>query len=402
MRIAGAGCCLMDLIYAGVDFSSAAFAALRSRADGDGGLAPGRLVFSEDAERFSGRPFALALATVADGAPAAENVGGPSVVALIHAAQMLEGRGAAVSYYGAAGDDELGRSLRAMLARTCLDSSRLESRRGRTPSTYVLSDPRWDGGRGERCFVNDLGAALAYGPEDLPDDFFEADIVALGGTALVPALHEGLPAILARARASGALTVVNTVFDFRAERADPLGPWPLGGAGAGREAYRGADLVVMDQDEALRLSGERGLEAALRFFESSGAGAFAISRGGDEVVAWSGGGRFEARGRFELPVSARAARERGAAARGDTTGCGDNFAGGIIAALAEQMMTAPSQPLDLAAAISWGIAAGAFTLGLLGGTYYESGPGEKRALVASYRDDWLAQVGRAPAVDAGR
>ena len=102
IRVAGAGCCLMDLIYPEVDFSSAAFRAAASGNEGDGALAPGRLVFAADAEAFAGRPFAEVLADIVgrapDGgpaSPAAENVGGPSVVSLVHAAQMLEGEGAA-------------------------------------------------------------------------------------------------------------------------------------------------------------------------------------------------------------------------------------------------------------------------------------------------------------------
>ena len=55
-------------------------------------------------------------------------------------------------------------------------------------------------------------------------------------------------------------------------------------------------------------------------------------------------------------------------------------------------MKAGSGVLDFADALSWGIAAGAFTLGFLGGTYYEARQGEKREAVASLRADWLAQV----------
>jgi sugar/nucleoside kinase (ribokinase family) len=398
----------MDLLYPEADFGSAAFAAAASRREGDGGLAPGRLVFAEDAGRFllaSGaeRPFAQALAAIAGPSPAAENVGGPSVASLVHAAQMLAGEDATVSFFGATGDDEVGRDLRRMLARTPLDISRLESRPGPTPSTCVLSDPQWDGGRGERCFVNEIGAAEAYFPEDLGEGFYDADIVALGGTALVPRIHEGLPGILATARSRGAFAFVNTVFDFRAERRDSSGAWPLGGMSLGAsgpgpmEAYRSCDLLVMDRDEALRLSGTRELDSALRFFESSGVGAFVVTRGGDAVLAWAGGGRFSSQALRELPVSERASRERAVGkGRGDTTGCGDAFAGGILAALALQMKAAVqggASGLDLAEAVSWGVAAGAFTLGILGGTYYESRPGEKRELVASYRDDWLAQAG---------
>jgi sugar/nucleoside kinase (ribokinase family) len=415
MRIAGAGCCLMDLLYPDVDFSSPAFEALRSKVEGDGGLSPGRLVFADDAERFATRssarasgprPFSEILAEILgrEPVPAAANVGGPSVVSLVHAAQMLEGEDAAVAFHGAVGDDETGRSIRAMLGRSPLDLSRLVTRAGLTPSTTVLSDPDWDGGRGERCFVNEIGAAESFTPEDLGEEFFEADIVALGGTALVPRLHEGLPSVLSRARSRGALTVVNTVFDFRAERRDPVGAWPLGGPGAGpgagprpAESYRSCDLLVMDRDEALRLSGRSELAEALDFFISSGVGAFAVSRGGDPVLAWAGGGRFAPLALRELPISERASLERARdRMRGDTTGCGDNFAGGIIAALALQLKAAAArgaEALDLADALSWGIAAGGFTLGVLGGTYYESRPGEKRELVASYRDDWLRQAG---------
>ncbi|MGA2545938.1 MAG: carbohydrate kinase family protein [Rectinemataceae bacterium] len=415
IRIAGAGCCLMDILYPKADFSSAAFSAVRSRREGDGGLSPGHLVFAEDAERFTGRPFGDTLAALAESAtlaasatlagadpeagfwPAAKNIGGPSVVALIHAAQMLEGEGIPVAFHGTTGDDETGRELRDRLIRTPLDASRLEERPGHTPSTFVLSDPTWDGGRGERCFVNDIGAAAGYLPADLGEDFFEADIIALGGTGLVPGLHDGLPGILAEARSRGALTVVNTVFDFRAERRDGIGAWPLGGRAKGpgpKESYRCCDLLVMDRDEALRLSGERDLKAALGFFESSGVGAFAVTRGGESVLAWAGRGRFAPMALREFPVSVRASRERlgPRESSGDTTGCGDAFAGGVIAAGALRLKAGEGD-LDLADAVSWGIAAGAFTLGFLGGTYYESRPGEKRERVSSYREDWLAQVG---------
>jgi sugar/nucleoside kinase (ribokinase family) len=401
VRIAGTGCCLMDSLYPKVDFSSPSFVEALSRREGDGGLAPGRLVFAEDAERFTGKPFEKTLHAIVGlpGSPTAENVGGPSVVALVHASQMLEGEDADVSFYGVTGDDDMGLRLRDKLARTGLDMSRLETRKGHTPSTFVLSDPRWDGGRGERCFVNEVGAAWSLVPGDLADDFFSADIVAFGGTGLVPRIHDGLPGLLERARSKGAFTFVNTVFDFRAERKDGVGPWPFGGGLEGPklrspgpiESYRACDLLVMDRDEALRLSGERDLDAALRFFMSSGLGAFAISRGGDSVLAWAGEGRLSAMPLREFPVSERASRGRGHG--GDTTGCGDNFAGGLIAALALQMKAGGSR-LDFADALSWGIAAGGFTLGILGGTFYESKPGEKRALVSSYRDDWLAQVGR--------
>ena len=51
----------------------------------------------------------------------------------------------------------------------------------------------------------------------------------------------------------------------------------------------------------------------------------------------------------------------------DTTGCGDNFAGGIIAALASQMYSS-GKPCDIMEAVSWGIASGGFACLSVGGT----------------------------------
>ena len=103
MRIAGAGCSLVDFFYTNVDFGSDAFLKLRSRTRGDGGLEPGRLVFLDDFERYAGMPYRDAIRPlVGERAPDATNVGGPAVVPLILAAQLLRHRGFEVDYYGAA------------------------------------------------------------------------------------------------------------------------------------------------------------------------------------------------------------------------------------------------------------------------------------------------------------
>ncbi len=401
MRIAGTGCCLLDILYPLIDFASPAFTACRSLRDGDGGLSPGRLVFDTDLGGFLGRPCGDAISDIAGAAgPGAENIGGPSIVALIHAAQMLEGKGASVSYHGPRGEDEAGSRLAGLLSRTPVALDSYIGVGGPCPATLVLSDPRWDSGRGERSFVNILGAAARYGPEMIGEGFFDADIAAFGGTALTPLLHEALPRLLSKARGRGALTLVNTVFDFHAERRDPSGPWPLGGlshlelhrrqAGPGPMAsYEFCELLIMDLEECLRLAGSRDLKAALGFLRGSGLGAFLVTRGAKSVIAWAGGPRFAALDTTELPVA-----DRRSTMKGDTTGCGDNFAGGVIASLAEQLMAGRDGSLDLAEAGSWGIAAGAFTLGFLGGTWIESRPGEKRGLVEALRREPRAQAAR--------
>src|SRR5512137_2003070 len=54
LEIWAAGCGLIDYLYAPVDFASPQFRRYASRADGDGGLRAGRLVFAEELERFAG------------------------------------------------------------------------------------------------------------------------------------------------------------------------------------------------------------------------------------------------------------------------------------------------------------------------------------------------------------
>ena len=77
----------------------------------------------------------------------------------------------------------------------------------RTPSTLVLSDPTYDNGHGERMFINSIGAAWDYYPDDLDDDFFSSEIVVFGGTALVPNIHDHLTAFLKKAKSHGCMTI---------------------------------------------------------------------------------------------------------------------------------------------------------------------------------------------------
>jgi len=53
MRIAGAGCCLIDSIYMHCSYTDEAFKKLWTKRRGDGGLIEGGLVFSEDLQQFA-------------------------------------------------------------------------------------------------------------------------------------------------------------------------------------------------------------------------------------------------------------------------------------------------------------------------------------------------------------
>jgi sugar/nucleoside kinase (ribokinase family) len=380
IRVHGAGCALIDNIYDDVDFTSATFRRYASRRAGDGGLVPGQLVFAEDLASFAGVPYSEVLRSITGRSEADHyNVGGPAIVPLVHAAQMLAGTEHRVAFSGLVGADRDGGRIRDALFPVPIDLSAYRSAAGATPSTDVLSDPRYDSGRGERTFINQLGVAADPGVADFSADFFSGDIVFFGGTALVPPVHDSLTDLTRRARSSGAYVVVGTVYDFRNEKRAPGAPWPL------VDDYTAVDLVVTDREEALRISGCANDASALEWFIDRGAGAAVITRGPEPVLYRSEGPATS------LPICDAVAEKIRQLGRGhDTTGCGDNFAGGMLTSLALQKADGTSE-IDLTRAVAEGVVAGGLAATYLGGLYHESAPGEKRDEINRLREAYRAQ-----------
>ena len=298
-----------------------------------------------------------------------------------------------VHFHGAVGDDSQGTKIRSFLQRTPLDHD-LKTFTGQySPSTVVLSDPSQHGGKGERTFINTLGAAAVYGLEDVPDSLYEDSIVLCGGTALVPRLHDQLGTILRKAKARGCITVVGTVYDFRSEKAHPGALWPLGDA----DAYESIDVLITDAEEALHLTGTSTITEAAQTFITFGVGPFFITHGAHEILVWSRGDLFCAFPLTSLPVSRYVDEllEQDPSRRKDTTGCGDNFAGGVLASLCLQLMDNPEPPVDIREACAWGAASGGFTCMYHGGTFYETKSGEKRAALAPIVAAYRQQIGLA-------
>lgn len=392
-RISGTGCALVDYLYKPVHFDDPGVTRYLSKAPGDGGLAPGKLVFRDEFETYAGEPYLQVRNVLTAGKPPVSvNIGGPSVVSLIHAAQMLHNTDAEVTFSGARGSDDAADFIMDKLKKTPLVTKCYKTGSGHTPFTDVLSDPDYDEGHGERVFINDIGAAREFSPEDLSDSFFRSDMVVFGGTALVPGIHASLGQLLKKAKKNGALTVVNTVYDFLSEKNDPVNPWKLGESA---ETYRFIDILITDMEEALRLSGTASVEEALSFFRSSGVGATVVTHGAKPLHFYSECGFFGKIAPSSLPVSERVISEIriNPETAGDTTGCGDNFAGGLIASAAKQLMENPGAKADFYKATALAVVSGGFTCFYHGGTYYEMFPGQKKDLLSAYYQDYLAQTG---------
>jgi mannitol-1-phosphate 5-dehydrogenase len=391
--ISGTGCALADFLYNGISFNSPKFKKYLSEKAGDGGLSPGKLVFTEELEKYSGLLYQEIIGDIiGHRIHDACNVGGPSIVSLIHASQLLYSLEYEVKFFGMAGDDETAKTIFEIVSKTPLNiDNYLSKNKKTTPFTHVLSDPTYDNGHGERTFINNIGAAWEFTPRHLDNGFYNSDIVCFGGTALVPQIHDNLTELLAKAKKNNCISMVNTVFDFRNEKNNPTKPWPLGKSD---ESYRLINILIMDREEALRLSGRNTIEEASKFFKTTEVSSFIITNGANNIHIWSGGGLFEKQELIQMPVSRRVTEEirSNPDQKGDTTGCGDNFAGGIISSLAWQLKTRKKGQLSLIEALSWGVASGGFTCFTIGGTYLEKTPGEKLARVKEIQRDYLHQI----------
>ena len=381
IKISGLGCTLLDFVYNGIDFNGPGFQKYRSIRAGDGGLTPGQLVFLEELEKFAGKKFEEIIIEIAgERKPDASNIGGPAVVSIIHAAQLLQDE-AEVRFVASLGRDWMADRMLDILSRTPVSSHEFIRKDERSPFTNVLSDPNFNLGSGERTFVNNIGAAAELKPEDLPEGFLDADILALGGTALVPTIHDQLDDILAAAGDS-TFILVNTVFDFRNEKRSPGKPWPIG---KDHRSFVSMDLLIMDREEALKISGENTLEKAIAYFAGTPLKAFMVTDGTEPVSIYDGQVTKLPVSRSLLDISLSDNPDA------DTTGAGDNFVGGVIYSLANQLKEGTSHP-DLVEAAKWGIVSGGFACTYMGGTFLEEYPGQKMEVLSKYYQLYAEQM----------
>lgn len=396
----GVGCSCADYLFTGFDFHSASFQKYVSKTAGDGGISIGHLIFRADLEKFAGKSIDEIRK---DQSWLRENdhfsVGGPCIVGLINAAQLLKGGLVShpdlceFNFYGAMGQDVTGDRM-LKVVRQCPVNLDKYIRMPNLPSaaTLVLSDQNFDNGSGERSFVYNGGALDAYTPAMLGDDFFKGDVLFFSGTASVPQIHANLTALLRRAKANGSVTMVGTVFDFLNEKRNPGKRWPLGESD---ESYKLIDVLVIDFVEAQRMSGETDIARAIEFFVAQGSHTLIITNGDKAGYAFSDGSFFAKQELANVNICYKIVQHLKAnpKLRGDTTGCGDNFAGGLLASIVKQLSDGckPGQ-LSLADALAWANGSGSFCCYSVGGTYLEKRPGEKLQHVKRVHDLYVEQL----------
>lgn len=390
-QVSIAGLSILDKLYAGIDFQSEIYCKFKSCANGDGGLKNGQLTFAQNLENFAGMSFESILNQISHGhKPSGQNLGGPAIVGAINAAQILYDQDISFRFFGCKGNDVGASWLDNILEKVPIDCTNYLSIDGNTPITYALSDPNANDGKGERTFICDMGVGEKPESGVLPAHFFEADVAWFGGTALVPPLHKKLTEYLQLSKIKGMFTIVNTIYDFLSDKQNPAKPWIIG---TEPETYQYIDLLIMDWDEACRFSGKNNLQEIAAYFSTSGVSIYVITHGANNFHVWSDGRIFEKMPLTSLNVSELIGKEilKYPERIGDTTGCGDNFAGGFAASFIRQLSEDKSEKLSLMDAAAWAAASGGFACFTLGGTHIEKEPGEKYRILKRYYDAWLKQ-----------
>lgn len=216
-------------------------------------------------------------------------------------AVWLARAGAEVTLIGRIGDDAAGRAaadgLRAegVDARLAIDPARP------TGACVVLVEPG-----GERSMLPDAGANAGLEAEPLPDD--AAHLHVAGYALLHPGSRPAARALLAAARSAGIGVSV-----------DPSSAAPLQRTGAATflEWVGGIDLLVPNRDEAAVLTGMRDPKAAARALTAH-AREVAVKLG-PQGALWTDGETQVRVPAVDVLVT-------------DTTGAGDAFAAGLLAA----------------------------------------------------------------------
>ena len=119
IRISMLGCCLVDRLYTDISFSSHLFKNYLSHKRADGGLMPGKLVFREEFEKFcEARGMEEIIYEITNGRAPKKNIGGPGIVPIIHAKQIINQTGIECCFYGGIGNDVDGEFILSVLKKT--------------------------------------------------------------------------------------------------------------------------------------------------------------------------------------------------------------------------------------------------------------------------------------------
>lgn len=213
---------------------------------------------------------------------------------------------------GAVGDDEKADWVLLTMQKHGIDTSAMQRLRG-VPTSATILNVRPNG---DRPALHVRGASDHFDVSpSMYDQVFDAPIIHLGGTGLLKKLDGPASVALLREAKSRGRTVT---FDLIAASAETLGiVAPL---------LPYIDYFMPSIEEAKDMSGQKTAEDCAKFYLDKGASCCVFTLGGEGAFyAHRDGTRLASRA-YDITVV-------------DTTGCGDAFDAGFIAALHHKMDT---------------------------------------------------------------
>ena len=228
--------------------------------------------------------------------------GGNGVITSIALARL----GVSVRLAAPVGNDRLGQMIRATLRAQGVNCDNVVTiKDASTASTVVLVQ-----NNGERRLLHFQGASASLSVKHLDWSRLEGARIFHYATAFsMPAL-DGAPlvAVMARARKMGCTTSVNVCWDQHGRWLSLLRP-----------ALAYTDIIFPNHDEGFELTGEKDPDAIAAFLRKAGVQTAVVKMGAEGCYVDGPEGTFTAPGFRVTPV--------------DTTGAGDCFAAGFLAAL---------------------------------------------------------------------
>lgn len=206
---------------------------------------------------------------------------------------------------GAVGEDEKGRFVLSTLEGFGISTHAMQ----RYPGVHTAASILTVRPNGERPCLHVRGSsdALLVTEQDYPE-VLDAAFVHMGGNGLLGQMDgEPTRALLAAAKAAGRITTFDLIF-----ATEPL-------MAKLRPAMQYVDYFVPSIEEATALCGREDPREAAQYFHDLGVRTCVLTMGGDGCYVSTGESRF-----FLPAHDIRVV---------DTTGCGDAFTGGFIAAL---------------------------------------------------------------------
>lgn len=249
----------------------------------------------------------------------------------VNTAIALARLGIPVRIAAAVGDDEFGRMMRRRIQNEGIDDAGLQTLAGKTSTSIVLIEST-----GERRFLHLRGVSAFFSGEHLDWEVArQARFFHYASAFALPAFDlDHLAPALQRARELGCQTSINICWDVRGRWLNLIRP-----------ALEFTDFIFPNCDEGRELTGESDPAGIATRLREMGVKTVIVKLGAQGCYVESAEGAFTSPGFAVQPL--------------DTTGAGDCFAAGFLAAL--------SMGKPLAVAARYANAAGALaTLGMGG------------------------------------